>query len=150
MIRYERTTSSNPDFNSLVKKLNAELWERYGETQALYDGHNHVDDNRTVIIAYENSTAIGCGCFKQYDDAAAEIKRMFVTREKRGQGVATGLLRELCQWAGENGFHKVILETGSKQPEAIHLYQKQGFSITPNYPPYVGMELSICMEKGLF
>ena len=76
----------------------------YGETQALYDGHNHVDDNKTVIVAYEHSTPVGCGCFKQYDSAAAEVKLMFVVREKRGEGIATAILNELGQWAGENGY----------------------------------------------
>jgi hypothetical protein len=40
-----------------------------------------------------------------------------------------------------------VLETGTKQHEAIHLYINAGYSEIPNYGPYIGMENSICMKK---
>jgi GNAT superfamily N-acetyltransferase len=98
-------------------------------------------------VAYHNNEPIGCGCFKTYADGSAEIKRMFVDAGERNRGVASEILKELCKWAAEEGFERVILETGLKQPEAIRLYTKGGFKVIPNYPPYVGMEQSVCMEK---
>jgi hypothetical protein len=40
-----------------------------------------------------------------------------------------------------------ILETGIKQPEAIALYQKSGYTIIPNYGQYTDVATSVCMKK---
>jgi len=43
-----------------------------------------------------------------------------------------------------------VLEHGNKQPEASKLYQKQGYTVIPNYGQYIGMEeTSICMRKPI-
>jgi ribosomal protein S18 acetylase RimI-like enzyme len=52
-------------------------------------------------------------------------------------------------WAKEVGYTYTILETGKNQPEAINLYQKQDYTIIPNYPPYEAIDNSVCMKKTL-
>jgi len=149
-ITLKRTDSTDPDFRSLITLLDKELNERYGELmQSTYDRYNHIIDLDTVLIAYRDGIPIGCGCFKKYDDFAAEIKRMFVKDTERGQGIAYQILSGLELWARELGFANTILETGDKQHEAIALYQKLGYVITPNYGQYSGMATSICMKKAL-
>jgi GNAT superfamily N-acetyltransferase len=59
------------------------------------------------------------------------------------------ILNELEKWALEIGFNSMVLETGKLQPAAIQLYKKQGYQIIPNYNPYIGNELSVCMKKNL-
>jgi GNAT superfamily N-acetyltransferase len=78
-----------------------------------------------------------------------EIKRMYVTLEKRGKGIATLVLQELEKWSKELGFEKCILETGKKQPEAIRFYEKTNYHSIPNYGQYENAENSICFEKEL-
>ena len=147
-ITIKRTNSTDPDFRSLIILLDKELNERYGDLmQSTYDRYNHIIDIDTVIVAYRDGIAAGCGCFKKYDDTSAEIKRMFVKDTERGQGIAYQILSGLELWAKELGFTNTILETGDKQDEAIALYQKLGYVITPNYGQYSGMETSICMRK---
>ena len=51
--------------------------------------------------------------------------------------------------AKELGYKKCILETGLKQPEAIRLYEKNGYKSIPNYGQYAGVENSVCYEKVL-
>jgi putative acetyltransferase len=149
-ILLKRTNSNDPDFHSLVTLLDKELNERYGELmQSTYDQHNHIIDIDTVVVAYNNGIPAGCGCFKKYDDADAEIKRMFVKSTERGQGITYKILSELELWAKENGFTRAILETGDKQHEAIALYQKLGYVITSNYGQYADLATSICMRKTL-
>jgi putative acetyltransferase len=41
------------------------------------------------------------------------------------------------------------LETGLKQPEAIRLYEKNGYKLILNYGQYIGMDNSVCFEKVL-
>jgi putative acetyltransferase len=149
MHRFIRTTSDHPDFQNLVQRLDRELWDRYPEAQAQYAVHNSIERNATVVVAYANALPVGCGCFKQHAASTAEIKRMFVDPDHRGKGIAFRIVEDLCAWAKEVGFTKVILETGIKQPEAIRLYQKAGFEVTEKYPPYKDMELSVCMERKL-
>lgn len=148
-ITLKRTNSSNPDFRSLTMLLDKELYDKYGDLQSQYDRYNHIIDINTVVIAYRDQIAVGCGCFKQIDDTSAELKRMFVKAEERGQGIASSILAELELWAKESGFAHSILETGDKQHEAIALYQKIGYVIIPNYGQYSGMASSICMRKEL-
>ncbi|WP_407524361.1 GNAT family N-acetyltransferase [Lacibacter sp. MH-610] len=56
---------------------------------------------------------------------------------------------QLEQWAKEEGYSAAVLETGKKQPEAIRLYEKCGYSRIPNYGQYAGVENSVCMKKEL-
>ena len=68
---------------------------------------------------------------------------------KRGEGIATIILKELEVWAAELHYEKCRLETGKKQPEAIELYKKNGYKVIPNYGQYEGVENSVCFEKSL-
>ena len=69
--------------------------------------------------------------------------------EARAKGLASLILGELENWALELGFEKCILETGRMQPEAIALYEKNGYYRTTNYGQYTGVENSLCFEKNL-
>ena len=142
-----RTNSDNSDFRELVALLDADLQIRDGDEHSFYAQFNKVDKIRHVVVAYEDSEAVGGGAIKEYAEGVAEIKRMFVRAERRGRGIAKSILSELEIWAGELDFSECILETGIKQPEAIALYQKSGYEIIPNYGQYIGVENSVCMKK---
>jgi GNAT superfamily N-acetyltransferase len=149
MTNISRTNSNNPDFLLLVRELDGDLQSWYQERQAIYDQFNKVPNLNTVVVLYHNTTPVGCGCFKAFDEITAEIKRMFVTPLRRGTGIATFILTELENWAKELGYSRTVLETGTKQHEAIRFYQREGYVITENYGQYIGMETSICMKKQL-
>ena len=101
------------------------------------------------MIIYLENKPMACGCFKKKDKNTIEIKRMFVSPEARGLGLAKKILQELELWAHELGYSLSVLETLYKQKEAISLYQKVGYVIVDNYGPYVGSENSICMRKQI-
>jgi len=149
MIRLIRTDSGNWDFIQLVNKLDADLAERDGEEHLFYSRFNKIDLIRHVVVAYLDDTAISCGAIKKYDQKTMEIKRMFTRPENRGKGTAGLILDELENWASELNFEKCILETGKRQAEAISLYTKSGYAITPNYGQYAGIENSVCFRKDL-
>ena len=147
MIRLVRTDSSNNDFVELVKLLDKELQIRDGAEHTFYAQYNKIDMVKNVVVAFYNNTAVGCGAIKEYENGIMEVKRMFVKDEYRSKGIATDVLIELEKWAKELGYSKCILETGRAQPEAIHLYKKNNYSVIPNYGQYVGVDNSVCMEK---
>ena len=149
MITIVKTNADNADFINLIQALDIDIAFRDGEEHTFYAQFNKTDDIKHVLVAYENNQPIGCGAFKMYQDTIAEIKRMYVTPEGRGKGIATQILEALQKWAAEHHFTSCILETGKKYPEAIALYIKNGFEITENYGQYVGIVDSVCFQKEL-
>ncbi|MCX6147719.1 MAG: GNAT family N-acetyltransferase [Candidatus Kapabacteria bacterium] len=150
MINLKRTNSENLDFQKLVVELDKDLAIRDGADHSFYSQFNKIDSIKYVVIAYHNQVPVGCGAIKVYEKNVMEVKRMYVPIEKRGNGIASIVLKELENWAKELGFQKCILETGIKQPEAIGLYKKNNYNIIPNYGQYANVESSVCFEKILF
>lgn len=144
-----RTDSDNADFRTLVALLDQDLAVRDGDDHAFYAQFNKVDTIKEVIVVFKDGTPVGCGAIKPFSATEAEVKRMFVNPDYRNQGIAAKILNELEYWATEMGFSACVLETGKKQPEAIALYQKVGYHITPNYGQYIGVDNSVCMSKPL-
>lgn len=149
MITVTRTDSDDAAFQALVKLLDAELARRDGADHGFYSQFNKIDKIRHAVVCYENDQPIGCGAIKAFSDAAMEVKRMYVSPEGRKKGIATRVLNELEVWASEQGYLRCVLETGKRQPEAIALYEKSGYTRTPNYGQYAGIENSVCFEKVL-
>jgi putative acetyltransferase len=149
MIQLIRTNADNPDFIELVKYLDADLAERDGEEHSFYNQFNKIDQIKYVVLAYENKKPLGCGAIKEYEPHIVEVKRMYVSPESRGKGIATNVLAELENWAAELAYGTCILETGKKQPDAIRLYKKNGYELIPNYGQYADVENSLCFQKQL-
>jgi putative acetyltransferase len=149
MISIIRTNSANHDFMGLVRLLDADLAIRDGEDHSFYAQFNKIDRIKFVVVAYENEKPVGCGAIKEYGANTMEIKRMYVSPECRKKGIASKILSELENWARELSYAKCILETGKKQPEAIALYRKNGYTLIPNYGQYAQAENSLCFEKKM-
>ncbi len=149
MIILKSTDSSDIDFVELVKYLDRDLMIRDGEDHSFYAQFNKIATIKHVIVAYINDQPIGCGAIKAYNSTTMEVKRMFVSPEYRGKGVATTILTALEKWAGALGYTSCILETGLQQPEAIGLYKKSRYEVIPNYGQYAGIENSVCFQKLL-
>ena len=117
--------------------------------QKQYNKHNKVDYINDAVIVYKDKVPVACGAFKKYDDSTVEIKRIFVTKENRLQGISKLVMNELEELVRSGSYKYVVLETGIKQFEAINLYKSIGYEITENYEPYIGNTNSVCMKKVL-
>ncbi len=149
MINLIRTDSSNEDYRKLVLELDKDLAERDGDDAPFFAQYNKSDDIKYTIVAYDDGIPVGSGAIKEYEDGVVEVKRMYVPPVHRGKGIASVVLKDLEQWAKELGYSKAILETGKKMPEAIRVYNKNGYALIPNYGQYAGVEESVCFEKFL-
>lgn len=149
MLQLIRTNSANTDFIQLVNQLDADLALRDGDDHAFYHQFNKIDALKHVLILYEDGVAVSSGAIKESMPGSMEVKRMYTLPVARGKGYAAKVLAGLEEWAVELGYSNCILETGKKQPEAIALYQKSGYSVISNYGQYAGVENSICFQKHL-
>ena len=136
MIHLLRTDSTNTDFQKLVTLLDTDLRTRDGEDHAFYSQYNKIQAIKHVVVAYQNDEPVGCGAIKEYESGTMEVKRMYVSEDKRGSGIASAVLKELEIWTAQLAYNKCILETGIRQPEAIALYKKNNYNIIPNYGHY--------------
>jgi GNAT superfamily N-acetyltransferase len=149
MIRIERTDSESEDFVKLVQHLDRDLAERDGNEHDFYAQFNKIAQLKNVVLAYADGIPAGCGAFKEWAPGIVEMKRMYVPPEFRGKGIASLVLSELEKWAGELYYKSAVLETGKRQPEAIRLYEKNGYALIPNYGQYEGVENSVCFKKEI-
>lgn len=144
-----QTNQGSKDFQQLVALLDAELAIRDGDDHAYYHQFNGIESLDHVIIAYDKGQPVGCGAFKARNNQKVEIKRMFVLTAARQKGYASAILTPLETWAAKEGYSEAILDTGKAQIEALSFYPKQGYTVIPNFAPYVGVENSVCFSKSL-
>jgi hypothetical protein len=64
-------------------------------------------------------------------------------------GMASRIMALLEAKSLQNGFTTLRLETGTKQPEAMALYEFLGYRRIPTFGEYVSDPYSICYEKDL-
>ena len=140
----------DPAGTELRERQRAELDARYGS-----DDHEPgppptaTDVDLFLVALGDDGAAIACGALRRLDAGSAEIKRMYVVPERRGSGVATGVLRALESAAAERGWHTLRLETGTEQPDAQRFYRREGYREIPLFGNYIGSTLSVCFERAL-
>ncbi len=147
--RVIRCNSENPHFVSLVHELTEFLAVHNGEKDSFYTQFNTIESIAHAVVAMSGDVAVGCGAFRPKDDATVEIKRMFVQPTVRRSGVGALILADLEDWARTLGYSSAILETSKGLGPAVRLYQRNGYTLIPNYEPYIGVEDSVCLSKSL-
>lgn len=95
-----------------------------------------------------NGTAIGCGAVV-LNPLYGEIKRMYVSPNTRGQGVAQQIIHTLESAASVRTCRTLMLETGPYQAEALAFYTKQGYQPCGPFGDYPAHPLSVFMCKTL-
>jgi GNAT superfamily N-acetyltransferase len=85
------------------------------------------------VVGYEGEEAVAGGGVRRLAESVAEIKRMYVLPSARSRGMAAALLAALEDAARALGYTSVRLDTGPKQPHALRLYRRAGYSEVPPY-----------------
>lgn len=152
-IEIQREDIDSGRAQELILALNAELSARYSE-----DGtseHFRLESEEVAagrgafLVAYVDSQPRACGAIRLLDPETAEVKRMYVEPSARRRGLGRRVLESLETEARMLGATTIVLETGPRQPEALALYSKAGFSTVPAFGEYVDSPLSIFMGKTL-
>jgi GNAT superfamily N-acetyltransferase len=108
------------------------------------------------VIDAGGEEPVACGGWRARDGGDpvllpgdAEIKRMYVRETHRGRGFARAVLAELERSAAASGRLRVVLETGTAQPEAIALYASSGYHRIPAFGTYRDWPDSRCFAKSI-
>jgi GNAT superfamily N-acetyltransferase len=166
----ERTSLEDPDALDLIARLNDELTGRYDHPS---DNHFRLEPDEVspgvgaVVIGRLADRAVACGAIRRIRDIdgdidaasdedlagtghrTAEIKRMYVAPDARGNKLGAAVLDRLEHEATELGIDRIVLETGSRQPEAIQMYERAGFTARERWGEYAQAPHSRCFEKHL-
>ncbi|MDQ0791390.1 GNAT family N-acetyltransferase [Streptomyces sp. B3I8] len=129
--------------------MEKELAARYGIPDQETDRPTAETVDVFLIARDAAGEATGCGALRLLPDGTGEVKRMYVSPDARGTGVATALLRALEDHARQRGADTVQLSTGVEQPDAIRFYDREGYRRTDGYGPYRGHPMAVCFARRL-
>lgn len=141
----ETRPADDSDVQRLIAAAVAELNVRYPgdvELEPLPPTGDH-------FVAVVDGVAVGVVVLVGVRPGLDEVKRLYVEPGQRGRGVARSLMHALEHRANARGTDLVRLETGTRQPEAMALYESLGYSLIENYGHYAGSPLSRCYAKSL-
>ncbi|MBB4926975.1 GNAT family N-acetyltransferase [Kitasatospora kifunensis] len=153
-----RTTGyDHPDAELLTAEVQQEYIRRYGEVDVTEMRPEHFSAPHGIfVVGYLDGAPVACGGWRAKDsshpfllDGDAELKRMFVVPTARGRGLARVMLRHLEEQAGAAGRTRVVLETGTEQPEAVALYASEGYQPITKFGLYRDAPKCICLGKEL-
>lgn len=143
----------DPRAARLMTAQQRELRTLYGDTDERtepFDPAVLAGEGSVLLGVEEDGELLACGALKRLDPESAEVKRMYTVPAARGRGLGRQILAGLIERGRALGYTRLVLETGDRQAEALHLYESAGFRRIPNYGYYVGMEESLCygLELG--
>lgn len=159
--RVEQVEWTDPRAHALREAMDAEIGPRYAGR--LDDVPQDVAERigaalsvapeaivATVIVTDAEGEAVGHAALRDLGGelaGALEVKRVYVVPGARGSGVSRVLMAELERIAAALGAERLILQTGDRQPEAVALYERIGYTRIPIYPPYLEIAFSQCFQK---
>ena len=149
-MKIEQENPNQPEIVAMLGELDAYFGELYpAESNHLMDVASLMQPGVTFLVARgDDGRAVGCGAYVNRG-GYGEVKRMFVHPSQRGKGLGAQLLAEIVRRAKTASLPSLMLETGISQPEAIGLYERDGFVRRPPFGDYQPDPLSLFMEKRL-
>jgi GNAT superfamily N-acetyltransferase len=147
----------DPDAAKLIAEVQQEYVHRYGgQDDTPVDAADFQPPLGVFLVGYAGGVAVVCGGWRAHDatepyfaDGDAEVKRMYVIAAARRRGFARAVLAELERLAVERGRRRIVLETGTMQPEAIELYLSAGYTEVPKFGVYREYPNSRCYGRVL-
>jgi GNAT superfamily N-acetyltransferase len=147
----------DPHSAMLIAEVQQEYVRRYGEEDVTpVEPSEFAPPRGLFLVGYLDDVPVACGGWRAHaalsDELSpgdVEMKRLYVSEAARGKGFARVLLDELERTATAAGGRRMVLETGTEQPEAIALYRSVGYAGIPNFGVYRHDPASVCFAKDL-
>ena len=136
--------------HDLIEELQEEYVLRYGgRDDTPVDPEQFAPPTGSFLVASRHGEPVGCGGLRRHDDRQVEVKRMFVRIPFRGLGLARVLLAALEDEARGLGYERILMESGTAQPEAMALYESSGYERIPGFGYYRDSPENRCYAKDL-
>lgn len=156
MLRIERVGYGHPDATRLIDEVQLEYAALYGSPdEGAIDPLMFDPPHGSFFVGYLSDVPAVMGAWRRRPieafgtTATAEIKRMYVVPSARRQGHARRILAHLEDTARASGIEAMILETGLRQPNAIALYESEGYTPIPPFGHYRDSPLCRCFARLL-
>ena len=112
--------------------------ENYRET--------YTENRGLLLVALDDGKVIGTGGVQKLTDNLAELKRIWLLESYHGQKIGFQIVSMLLNFARQQGYTSIYLETSRLNARALTFYKKLGFHEVPS--PYkdvdeVSMELKL-------
>ena len=107
------------------------------------------DADTTVFIARDEGRAVACGALRRHASGVGEVKRMYTVPAQQGQGIGGRILARIEELAREEGFTRLVLETGHDHAPAWRVYERGGFTRCGPVLDYPDTGYSIFYEKAI-
>jgi putative acetyltransferase len=81
------------------------------------------------VATINNELVGGCGIFptENLPLGTCELVKLYLKASARGTGLGKKLMQEAMQWAKENGYTQVYLESMPELSKAVSIYENVGF-----------------------
>jgi GNAT superfamily N-acetyltransferase len=126
----------HPDAQRLIAAMGDELTQRYGDGGLSPASPHEFEPPGVLLVADVDGVAVACGGIRPFGETGGEVKRMFVEPAHRRRGLSRVLLAALVEHARAQGMTRLLLETGTEQPEAVALYESEGWEPVAPYGHY--------------
>jgi len=91
-------------------------------------GFYQQQERAAYFILEDEGQLVGCGGFAPVSDKIAELQKLYVTKNSRGKGYSSRLIKQIFQEARLAGYEQLYLETTTKLATAVAVYQHYGFT----------------------
>ncbi|EJN02383.1 GNAT family N-acetyltransferase [Phyllobacterium sp. YR531] len=123
---------SQPLIEALIEEYEGRYGDYFGEPArnelSRYPASYFAQPDGAFLLLIRDGETIGGGAFKRYDERTAELKRIWTHSRLRQQGLARKVVYELEAQAFRQGYTRIYLTTGFRQPEATQLYLRSGYT----------------------
>jgi len=98
-------------------------------TDALFELFNNTSGSYYYIATIDNNVVGGAGIFPtdNLPEGTCELVKLYLHKDARGTGLGKQLLNTAMQWAKENGYTQVYLESMPELSKAVTIYENVGF-----------------------
>jgi GNAT superfamily N-acetyltransferase len=155
-LRFVAVGQQDPLAEPLLAELAVEYASRYGATEDAvskwlrgYPADEFAPPGGGLLIGRVDDQPVTGGAFRRFDDATAELKRIWTDSRYRRRGYAKALLVELEAEIAARGYRRVYLTTGDRQPEAEALYLSAGYLRLAEPLPAEGDVYPLAFVKAL-
>lgn len=153
-VRWVERAWDDPAPASLRAAMDAEMSVRYAHVEDLFSTLVMPPGTAwlTTWVALLDEEPVATATLRWLGEGPgrlAEVKKVYVAPAGRRRGLAAQALRQVEESARRLGVTRLHLHTGDLQPEAIALYEREGWERVPVFAPYDVLAVSVCFTKAV-